>query len=157
MNEDKEIIVEFSKDINNAQIGIIGAFEDNKKIVKLYKIDRNVYNPKLKPQEVCHNVEYLKELENNSELICKLVFYNNESIESLIYVLFELYSKNYMAAVATKSAGELATPKMISPTITNETISDIIAEALRIQKQNGISSQIFNEGNISGLMRGAAE
>lgn len=86
------VIIEFSKDINNPNIGIIGAISENKKIVNLYKVDRNKYEPKLKIKEISHNKEDLKELEDNSELIGKLIFYNDASIESLMAVLTELYN-----------------------------------------------------------------
>ena len=87
----KALQIEFSKDINNPNIGIIGAIRKGKKVVKFYNVDRNKYTPKLKLKEVSHNKSDLEELECNSEFIGELVFYNNESIESLICVLKELY------------------------------------------------------------------
>ena len=88
----KELItVEFSKDITKPDIAIIGAVRENQKIVKIYKVDLNKYKPKLKPKEVSRNKEDLEELMDNSELICELVFNANESIESLMYVLADLY------------------------------------------------------------------
>ncbi len=91
MEENKLITVEFSKDITNPDIAIIGAIRENQKIVKIYKVDLNKYKPKLKLKEVSHNKEDLEELMNNSELICELVFNANKSIESLMYVLADLY------------------------------------------------------------------
>lgn len=38
---------------------------------------------------VCEDLQ--EELQENSELIGKLKFYNDESIESLIYILSEMY------------------------------------------------------------------
>lgn len=92
--ENKLITVEFSKDINNPDIAIIGAIRGNKKIVKIYKIDLNKYKPKLKLKEVSRNKKDLEELmnNNNNKLICELVFNANESIESLMYILTELYN-----------------------------------------------------------------
>ena len=91
MEENKLITVEFSKDIINPDIAIIGAIRENQKIVKIYKVDLNKYKPKLKLKEVSHNKEDLEELMDNSELICELVFNANKSIESLMYVLADLY------------------------------------------------------------------
>ena len=91
MEENKLITVEFSKDITNPDIAIIGAIRENQKIVKIYKVDLNKYKPKLKLKEVSHNKEDLEELMDNSELICELVFNANKSIESLMYVLADLY------------------------------------------------------------------
>ena len=89
--ENKLITVEFSKDIAKPDIAIIGAIRENQKIVKIYKVDLNKYKPKLKLKEISHNKNDLEELMNNSELICELVFNANESIESLMYVLADLY------------------------------------------------------------------
>ena len=89
----KLVTVEFSKDINNPDIGIIGALDEaGRKIVNIYKVDRGKYTPKLKVKEISRNYDNLKELADNNELICRLVFNNNESIESLIYILSELYN-----------------------------------------------------------------
>lgn len=93
-NLSKAVIIEFSKDINNADIGIIGSVENNKKVINLYKVDRNKYEPKLKIKEISRNKENLIELADNSELIGKLIFNHNESIESLIYILAEMYKLN---------------------------------------------------------------
>lgn len=87
----KSITVEFSKDITKPNIAIIGAIREGKKIVKIYNVDLDKYEPKLKLKEVSYNKEDLEELMDNSELICELVFNANESIESLIYVLADLY------------------------------------------------------------------
>ena len=91
MEENKLITVEFSKDITKPNIAIIGAIREGKKIVKIYNVDLDKYEPKLKLKEVSHNKEDLEELMDNSELICELVFNANESIESLMYVLADLY------------------------------------------------------------------
>ena len=91
MEENKLITVEFSKDITKPNIAIIGAIREEKKIVKIYNVDLDKYEPKLKLKEVSRNKEDLEELMDNSELICELVFNANESIESLMYVLAELY------------------------------------------------------------------
>lgn len=88
---EKLVTIEFSKDIKNADIGIIGGIESGKKVVRLYKVDRNKYEPKLKIKEVSRNKEDLEELQDNSELIGKLVFNHDASIESLIYVLADMY------------------------------------------------------------------
>ena len=85
-------IIEFSKDCNNPNIAIIGCIRDNQKVVKLYNVDRSKYTPKLKVKEVSHNTEELEELERNFELVAELVFNHNESIESLAYILRELYN-----------------------------------------------------------------
>lgn len=90
----KLVEIEFSKDIDAADVAIIGAIEDGKKVVNLYKVDRNNYIPKLKVKEVSHNIANLKELQKNSEIIGKLIFYNDESIESLMYILSEMYKVN---------------------------------------------------------------
>lgn len=87
----KLITIEFSRDINNSEIAIIGCIEEGNKVVNLYKVDRKRYEPKLKVKEISYNKEDLKELQKNSELIEKLKFYNDESIESLIYILSEMY------------------------------------------------------------------
>ena len=55
MKENKLITVEFSKDITNPDIAIIGAIRENQKIVKIYKVDLNQYKPKLKLKEVSRN------------------------------------------------------------------------------------------------------
>lgn len=89
---DKLVTIEFSKDPENAEIAIIGAVENNKKVVNLYKIDRRKYTPKLKVKEVSHNVKDLTELTQNGTLIGKLIFNTNESIQSLGYVLHEMYN-----------------------------------------------------------------
>ena len=91
MEENKLITVEFSKDITKPNIAIIGAIREEKKIVKIYNVDLDKYEPKLKLKEVSRNKEDLEELMDNSELICELVFNANESIENLMYVLAELY------------------------------------------------------------------
>ena len=85
-------IIEFSKDCKNPNIAIIGCISDNQKVVKLYNVDRSKYTPKLKVKEVSHNLEELKEIEENSELVAELVFNQDESIESLIYILRVLYT-----------------------------------------------------------------
>lgn len=89
--EKKLITVEFSKDITKPNIAIVGAIRGNQKIVKIYKVDLNKYKPKLKIKEVSHNKDDLEELMNNCELVCELVFNANENIESLMYILADLY------------------------------------------------------------------
>lgn len=83
--------IEFSKDIENANIGILGGLEDGKKVVKFYKVDRETYTPKFKVKEVSKNTKDLQELADNSNFLGKLVFNHNESIESLMFILSELY------------------------------------------------------------------
>lgn len=87
----KLVKIEFSKDINNADIGIIGSIEQGKKVVNIYKVNRSQYEPKLKVKEVSHNKKDLVELAENSELVGKLIFNHDESIESLIHILSEMY------------------------------------------------------------------
>lgn len=87
----KLVTIEFSRDINNADIAIIGAVEDGKKVVNFYKVDRKQYTPKLKVKEVSKNKADLIELQEKCNLIGKLVFNHNESIESLIAILVEMY------------------------------------------------------------------
>ena len=89
--EKKLITVEFSKDITKPNIAIIGGIREKQKIVKIYKVNLNKYKPKLKLKVVSRNRNDLEELMNNSELICELIFNANESIESLMYVLADLY------------------------------------------------------------------
>lgn len=85
------VTVEFSKDITKPDIAIIGAIRENQKVVKIYRVDLSKYEPKLKLKEVSHNKADLEEVMRNCELVCELVFNANESIESLMYVLADLY------------------------------------------------------------------
>lgn len=87
----KIVTIELSKDINNPDIAIIGAVENGKKVVNFYRVDREQYQPKLKLKEISNNRADLIECQENSDLIGKLVFNNNESIESLIAILAEMY------------------------------------------------------------------
>lgn len=89
---EKLVSVEFSQNVNEPNIAIIGSIQNEKKILNLYKVDREKYEPKLKLKEVSRNREDLEELRENSELVCKLIFNHDESIESLISILSELYN-----------------------------------------------------------------
>lgn len=83
--------IEFSRDVSKANIGILGGIEDGKKVVRFYKVDRETYTPKFKIKEVSRNTKDLQELADNSDFLGKLVFNQNESIESLMFILSELY------------------------------------------------------------------
>lgn len=87
----KLVTIEFSKDIKNADIAIVGAVENGKKVVNFYRVDRKQYEPKLKVKEVSKNKSDLIELQEKCELVGKLIFNHNESIESLIAILVEMY------------------------------------------------------------------
>lgn len=87
----KLVTIEFSNNINNPNTAIVGAIENNKKVVNIYKVNRVKYDSKLKTREVLRNINELNELTKNSELIGKLVFNHDESIESLMYILTEMY------------------------------------------------------------------
>lgn len=91
--KNKGIAIELSSDINKPNIGIIGGFEDGQKVVYFYKVDRSKYEPKLKLGKATNNKQDLIEFMENSELIGKLVFHHQESIESLMLILSEIYKK----------------------------------------------------------------
>ena len=85
------ITIELSSDIDKPDVGIIGGFENGKKVVSFYKVDRNQYEPKLELGKATTNKEDLTELMENADLIGKLVFHHQESIESLMLILREMY------------------------------------------------------------------
>ena len=92
-NENRCVTIELSTNIDNPDIGIIGGFENGKKVVSFYKVNRSKYEPKLKLGKATNNKQDLIELMENSELIGKLVFHHQESIESLMLILSEVYKK----------------------------------------------------------------
>lgn len=84
--------IEYSKDLEKAKIANVSIGIDRKKIVRLY--EHNV-NDNYKVNDTTEDEETLKIMQQDKCLV-ELIFYHNESIESLIRVLESLKDKDFI-------------------------------------------------------------
>lgn len=84
--------IEYSKDLENAKIGNVSIGIDGKKIVRLY--EHNI-NDNYKVNDTTEDEETLKIMQQD-KCLAELIFYHNESIESLIRVLESLKDKDFI-------------------------------------------------------------
>lgn len=84
--------IEYSKDLNKAKIANISVGINCKKIVRLYE---HSMNDNYKVNDTTEDEETLKIMQQD-KCLAELVFYHNESIESLIRVLEGLKNKDFI-------------------------------------------------------------
>lgn len=84
--------IEYSKDLNKAKIANISVGINGKKIVRLYE---HSMNDNYKINDTTEDEETLKIMQQDICLV-ELIFYHNESIESLIRVLESLKDKDFI-------------------------------------------------------------
>lgn len=84
--------IEYSKDLEKAKIGNVSIGIDGKKIVRLYEHNMN---DNYKVNDTTEDEETLKIMQQDKCLV-ELIFYHNESIESLIRVLESLKDKDFI-------------------------------------------------------------
>lgn len=85
--------IEYSKDLNKAKIANISIGLDNRKIVRLYEHSED---DKYKVNDNIGTDEEILENMKKDKCLAELVFYHNESIESLIKVLEGLKNKDFI-------------------------------------------------------------
>lgn len=86
------IKIEYSKDLKKAKIGNVSVGIDGKKIVRLY--EHNI-NDNYKVNDTTEDEETLKIMQQD-KCLAELIFYHDESIESLIRVLESLKNKDFI-------------------------------------------------------------